>query len=134
MEQNVRTLMSKVRSSAELIGDKTGKAYKLAADNAGKKAADMLTSTKLNLKILEANSEIDQLYQEIGRMVYDAHQGIESDSEELDTKLALIDEKNGEIADLRARLRSLKAESICPNCGRECRHSDTFCRHCGAQL
>lgn len=134
MENNLNSLLNRVRSSAELIGDRTGKAYKNAADNAGKKAADVVASTKLNLKIFDLNAEIDQIYKEIGKMVYDIHLGVEEDEEELNHRLDLIDEKIASVESLREKIKDIKAEPVCPSCGRACKKTDTFCSGCGAQL
>lgn len=130
MEQKAMNLMSRIKASSEVLTDRTVK----AANVATKKATTVVESTKLNLRIFDLNSEMDQLYKELGRMLYDTHCGIEVDQEEIQVKLSLIDEKREAVSEIRAKLQSLKASSQCPNCGKQCASGDVFCSGCGAQL
>ncbi|MGN1015242.1 MAG: zinc ribbon domain-containing protein [Butyricicoccus sp.] len=134
MEQKVSDFMNRMRASAEILADKTGKAANHAADVAGKKAGTMVESTKLNLQIFDLNSEIDEMYKEIGKMIYDTHLGLQADRDELEHKLALIDEKRQIVEEIRCKLQDLRTVNQCPNCGKECSRDDAFCSGCGAQL
>ncbi len=127
-------LMSRVKLSAEVLADRTGKVANHAAGVASKKATNVVESTKLNLRIFDLNSELDQLYKELGKMLYDTHCGMEIDQEEIQVKLILIDEKCQAVSEIRNKLQSLKTSSQCPNCGKECSANDVFCSGCGAQL
>ena len=128
------SLMSRVKVSSEALADRTVKVTNHAVGVATRKATTVVESTKLNLRIFDLNSEMDQLYKELGKMLYDTHCGIEVDQEEIQVKLLLIDEKRETVSDIRSRLQSLKTSCQCPNCGKQCAAGDAFCSGCGAQL
>lgn len=134
MDPKVRNLLEKVKVSASIIADKTGKAATKAADAASKKATEVLEATKLNLQVFDLNTEVEILYKEIGKLVYDTHMGIEVSQEDVDNKILLVDEKLATVAELKEKLASYKTSNKCPSCGRECEKEDTFCSGCGAQL
>lgn len=134
MDPKVRSMLEKVKVSAAIIADKTGKVATKAADAATKMASEVVESTKLNLQVFDLNTETEILYKEIGKMVYDIHMGIEINQEDVDNKITLVDEKLAKIAELKTRLDSYKTSNKCPSCGRECDKDDTFCSGCGSQL
>lgn len=134
MDQRVNDLFGKIRTSAENLVDRTEEAASRAADVAGRKASGVVESTKLNLKIFDLNSDMDQIYREIGKMLYDTHLGEQVDQEMVQEKLSQLDEKHEEIERLRAKLNSLKTVHKCPVCGKECKPDDAFCSECGSQL
>ena len=51
------------------LGKKASEAYKMTADKTGKIAKE----TKLKLKMNELKSEVSDIYEEIGRKVYEKH-------------------------------------------------------------
>lgn len=132
MDKN--NFFEKAKVSAEILSARTGVTAAKAADAAGKTAVNMLNATKLNLQILDLNTEIEILYKEIGKMVYSVHVGNEGDQNALQIKFQLIDEKLEKISELQAQLNAQRADVFCPNCGQQCKRNDTFCSHCGAQL
>lgn len=134
MDQKVITLVNRVKSSAGMLASRTEQAANRAVDVASRKATDVMETTKLNLQIFDLNSEIDQLYKELGKMLYDTHIGIEADAEEMQVKLVLLDEKRDEVETIREKLKNMKAVTQCPNCGKSCEKEDVFCSGCGAQL
>lgn len=134
MDKKVNNFLEKVKVSAELFANCTGKAATRAADAAGKTATSVMETTKLNLQIFDLNTELEILYKEIGKIVYDVHRGIDADQDDMQIKLELIDEKLEKIAAIKARLSEVKSDKKCPNCGRDCSKDDTFCSSCGAQL
>ncbi len=130
MDVNVEALLDKVREIAE----KTSEAASLAADVAGKKASGFMSATKANLKIFDLSAECEVLYKEIGRMVYDLHQGVEVMNEAVEAKIAELDEKQGQIQELRRELDRNKPILVCPGCGKVCSPEDSFCSGCGVRL
>ena len=134
MDKKVSDFLERAKVSAELFANRSSAIAAQAADSAGKTAATMMETTKLNLQIFDLNTEVEILYKEIGKIVYRVHIGAEADQEDMQIKLGLIDEKLDKIASLRARLREVKADVVCPNCGKNCADGDQFCSNCGAQL
>jgi DNA repair exonuclease SbcCD ATPase subunit len=134
MQQKMNNLLRKMRHSAENLADRTEEAASHAVDLAGRTASDVVESTKLNKKIFDLNSDIDQLYLEIGKMLYDTHQGKAIEQDIVQEKLTQLDEKHEEIAALREKLSRRRRGKTCPVCGKECKADSTFCSECGARL
>ena len=123
MDDRVKELLERVRGTAVAVGEAAG----VTARCAGKCAGQMLDTAKLNMKIFDLKGDI-------GRMVYDAHRGQETDHAAMDGLLAGIDEKSAAIETLRGRVAVLRHSRTCPSCGMVCGQEDKFCRGCGASL
>lgn len=134
MDENLKSMLKQVRESAEVLAERTGKAASVAAEKAGKTAGNVLESTKLNLQLFDLNGEIEGLYKQIGRTVYEMHRGAEVEQEDVQVCLSRIDELQARIDQLKNRPKDGKATRTCPGCGRVCSEEDIFCRVCGTQL
>ncbi|MDP4109068.1 MAG: zinc ribbon domain-containing protein [Bacillota bacterium] len=130
MEQKTKDIMEKIKATASIAAEAAGK----AAEAAGKKAGEVMEITKLNLQIFDLNTEIEILYKEIGKMVYNTHAGQDVSAEELELKLNQLDEKREMAAAIKEKISERRTQNKCPNCGKECDKDDSFCRTCGAQL
>ena len=138
MDNNVKNLLDKVKNTANIVIGATGK----AAQVAGKKAGELMESTKSNIEVFKLNGEIETAFKEIGQIVYATYKGEETPEGEIDKKLADIEKKYALIADIRDKSEKNqdKAEQIqetakkCENCGSECKPNDCFCSLCGHQL
>lgn len=130
MDQKLMELLEKIKATAATAAEAAGK----AADVASKKASELAGVTKLNLQVFDLNTDIELLFKDIGKAVYLTHTGAEIEAEEIDAKIALIDEKYAKIAELRECIASKKTTFCCSNCGRECDKGDAFCSSCGAAL
>ncbi|MCI8411342.1 MAG: zinc ribbon domain-containing protein [Clostridia bacterium] len=111
------------------LGRKASEAYKVTADKTGKIAKE----TKLKLKMTELKSQINDIYEEIGKKVYEQHIreediSIEKDLEESCTK---IDVLSDEIDSLLKQCLDLKDKKQCPNCYVEIEKEVKFCPNCG---
>ena len=120
MDQKVNDMLERMKIAAQQTAQAVGK----AADVAGKKTNELVSTTKASLQIFDLNSEIDGLLKEIGRCVYMAHTGSEVHSEEIDAKYQ-------EIARLKAEIEQQKATPHCPQCGKACAKGDAYCSACG---
>ena len=130
MDKNIKDFLDKVKVTASQAAEAAGK----VADAAGKKASELMDNTKLNVKIYDLNGEIDLLLKEIGRSVYLTHTGVEVDTDEIDMKLELIDQKYADIQAIKNELAGKKPCVKCPNCGKDCNKTDIFCSACGFEL
>ena len=104
------------------IGKKASEAYKVTADKTGKIAKE----TKMKLKINELKSEINDMYKEIGRKVYEKHV-IEDEisiKKDLETECTKIEE-------LLEQCLSLKDKKQCQNCYKEIDIESNYCPNCG---
>lgn len=130
MDSRVASLLEK----AKVMAGKTGAYAGRAAESAGRAATDMAQATKLNLQLFDLNIDCDLLYKEIGKIVYRIHRGEDIASEDMDARLDQLDETIARADVLREQLAGIKAVGLCPQCGKPCERSDTFCAACGARL
>ena len=113
------------------LGKKASEAYKMTADKTGKIAKE----TKIKFRIGELKSQINDIYEEIGKKVYEKHVkkeeiSIENDLEEQCTK---IDVLSDEIESLLKECLELKDKKQCPKCFKEIEKNAKFCPSCGAK-
>lgn len=113
------------------LGKKASEAYKVTADKTGKIAKE----TKLKFKIGELKTQINDIYEEIGKKVYEKHVreeeiSIKKDLEEQCTK---IDVLSDEVESLLKQCLELKDKRQCKECYKEIEKDDKFCPNCGAK-
>ena len=116
------------------LSKKASEAYKITADKTGKIAKE----TKLKLKISELRGKIDDVYEEIGKKVYESHL-LEDEEKKLDIKEELeelcvkIDVLSDEVEDLLQQCLELKDKKQCKNCYVEMDKEYKYCPNCGAK-
>ena len=113
------------------LGKKASEAYKITADKTGKIAKE----TKLKLKMGDLKGQINDLYEEIGKKVYEKHVRKENiDIEkELEEQCAKIDMLSEEIENILKQCMDLKDKKQCLNCHKEIDKNMNFCPECGAR-
>ncbi len=111
------------------LGKKASEAYKMTADKTGKIAKE----TKMKLKISELKSQINDIYEEIGKKVYENHVREEeiSITNEIEEKCTEIDALSDEIESLLKQCLELKDKKQCPKCYAEIEKNVKFCPNCG---
>ncbi len=110
------------------LGKKASEAYKITADKTGKIAKE----TKMRLKISELKSQINDLYEEIGKKVYENHvEKEELKKEELEEVCVQIDVLSDEIESLLKQCLELKDKKQCQKCFKEIDKNVKFCPNCG---
>lgn len=129
MKERMSLLWEKICAGATVAGEFATK----TAETVGVRATDAYNASKTNLKILDLTTDIEVLYKEIGRIIYAAHTNEEAEAEKLDELLSAIDEKKGQIEELRALL-SEKKDKVCPECEKKNDAASAFCGNCGAKL
>lgn len=102
---------------------------------ASKKTGEIAKEAKLKMKMNENKAEINDLYQEIGKKVYEKHVlsgeiDIKIDLEEECTKIDIL---SAEIETCLNQIRELKDKKQCPKCFNEIDLDAKFCNHCGAK-
>ena len=130
MDDRVKDLIARVRQTAENVGEAAGTTARYASRCAG----NLVDVTKLNLQIFDLNGDANDLFQQAGQMVYNAHLGEETDDEVLEAILSELDVKNAQIEELKEWVALLKNSRPCPGCGMLCGKEDRFCKSCGVQL
>ena len=112
------------------LGKKATEAYKVTADKTGKIAKE----TKLKFKMGELKSKIEDIYEEIGKKVYETHVKKEEISmNDLLEECKQIDEMSEKIEKIRQECLELKDKKQCPKCFKEIDKNMKFCPECGAK-
>ena len=116
------------------LGKKATEAYKITADKTGKIAKE----TKLKLKMSQLRTQINDLYEEIGKKVYEEHIREEKDekediNQELEGLCTKIDVLSDEIEDLLQQCLELRDRKQCKNCYVEMDKECKYCPNCGTK-
>lgn len=111
------------------ISKKASEAYKMTADKTGKIAKE----TKIKLKMNELKTQIHELYEEIGKKVYEKHVREEDISikKDLEDECTKIDVLSDEVESLLKQCLDLKDKKQCPKCYVEIEKDMNFCYNCG---
>lgn len=113
------------------LGKKASAAYDVTAEKTGKIAKE----AKLRMKINENKSDINDLYKEIGKKVYEKHVREENIDikTELEEECTKIDVLSAEIETCLKSILELKAKKQCEQCHAEIDLENAFCPKCGAK-
>ena len=111
------------------LGKKATEAYKITTDATSKIAKE----AKIKLKKSDLESQIEDIYQEIGEMIYKKYQQNEDYNieKELEEQLINIDILKEEIEDLTKTKLELKNKKQCKKCHQEIDKEDKYCKNCG---
>ena len=114
------------------LGNIANKTYK----SASKKTGEIAKEAKIKMKMNENKSKINDLYEEIGKIVYQKHiHGEEVKiQEDLNTYCNQIDELSKEIEKYQEEVLALKNKRICENCYVEIDLQSKYCPHCGKEI
>ena len=130
MNEKLAALLDTVQRTAVQAGG-------VAADVAfgvGKKTNELLSVAKLRVRIASLESDIRDLYSQIGELLYATHTGAPTNSEILLEKLQEIDGLKAEIAQLQSDISKEESAHTCPTCGAFTKDGDSFCGSCGGPL
>lgn len=106
----------------------------------GKKTSEATSKitkeTKLKIKINDNKNKIEDIYEEIGKKVYEKHVREENISikEELHEECSKIDVLSKEIEVARKEILRLNNKRQCPKCYAEIEKEAVFCSKCGQKL
>lgn len=111
------------------LGRKATQTYNIAAEKTTKVAKE----TKLKRKLNEIKNEIEEIYIQIGKQVYQKHINNEEIKieEEFLGKLNEIDIKAREVEDINNEILELKDKKRCPNCHSQIEYDYRYCPECG---
>ena len=115
----------------EKIGKKASETYKSAAEKTNKIASE----TKYKMKISDCKSKINDIYEEIGKKVYQKYvlSGELDIKEEINDDLKKIDELSEEIKRYELQILELSDLKECGNCKKKIQKQVKFCPECGAE-
>lgn len=130
MNEKLYELLETVQRTAVQVSDTAAD----AAYGVGKKAGELLSVAKLNIKVADLKAEVNTQLRELGEMLYATHTGDPTDSEMLLAKLQEIDALKAQISELKTEIGREQAAHTCATCGAVIRDGDLFCRECGGKL
>ena len=113
------------------IGKKASEAYKITADKTGKLAKE----TKLKLRMGEIKTKTNEIYQEIGKKVYEKHVREEDISikEELEEECTKLDVLSDLMDSLLNQCLELRDKKQCPSCFAKIDKDMNYCPNCGVK-
>jgi len=113
------------------LGKKASETYKVTAEKTSKIAKE----AKLKMKMNENKSNIDDIYKEIGKKVYEKHVRQENINikEDLEEECTKIDVLSAEIESIQKECMALKDKKQCENCHAEIEKNAVYCPKCGAK-
>ena len=101
------------------------------ADKAVKKTNELTSIAKLQMSVKSKESKLAVVYEEIGRLFYNAERsGIECTAE-IANCIMKADKIKSEIASAKAEIAKLRNVVICEGCGNEISNTAAFCSFCG---
>ena len=103
-----------------------------AGQSVSKKARDLSEYAKYSSTISDSETEIRNLYSEIGYKVYLAY--CNNPLPEVAPQIQQITALNKMIEDARAAQKALNDSEKCPRCGTRLRPGMLFCNNCGCKL
>ena len=113
------------------LGKKASETYKVTTEKTSKLARE----AKLKMQIVDAKSKISDIYEEIGKKVYEKH--IREEDIDIEQELAeeckKIDELSSKIESARLEILELKDKRQCKNCNKEISVDSKFCPNCGSE-
>lgn len=87
---------------------------------------------QLNSKVNDAKKQINNIYSEMGKKLYEQYKDAPFDG--FETEIQTITEKNDLIEQLKEQIREVKGVVLCPCCNMEVAENERFCSNCGNKM
>ena len=100
--------MKKVEELSKKVGDTASSTYNTVADKSGK----LIEETKLKIAISDKETDIDEIYEEIGKTVYNAYKAGEDVGKEFTKQGKKIDKLNEEIGSLKRQIHEIQIKNM----------------------
>ena len=111
------------------------KAVTDAAEAAGKKAADAANRAKVKFALANLQSDLDELYEQLGKLYYEAVSAGKNNGTKESAVIAKIDSIKTDMEILKAEAGiAPKNSKICAECGKAIPKNAVFCPYCGGKL
>ncbi len=117
----------KVEEISKKVGETATNTYNTVADKSGK----LIAETKMKISISDKETDIDEIYEEIGRAVYESYKEGKDVGKDFTKSCKKIDKLNEEIADMNTKILYNKGLRVCPACNETISTDSKFCTNCG---
>lgn len=121
------------KKNAAEVAEKAKKSAVEVADKAKKKTTEITNLAKINLNIKSNEAKLAAVYEEIGRLFYNAERQGEDNTAEIAESIIKADQLVADIAEGKKELAKLRNVRVCTECGAEIDISFAFCNFCGAK-
>ena len=119
--------MKKVEEISKKVGDTASSTYNTVADKSGK----LIEETKLKISISDKQTDIDEIYEVMGKAVYNLYKAEEDVGKEFTKQCKKIDKLNDEINNMNVKILYNKGLRNCLACGEVISLDSKFCTNCG---
>lgn len=119
----------KVEEIGKKVGDTATNAYNTVADKSGK----LIEETKMKVSISDKEADIEEIYEEMGKAIYDSFKAGEDVGKDYAKECKKIDKLNDEIAELNKKILFNKGFRKCEKCGETISTDAKFCTECGTK-
>ncbi len=99
-----------------------------------KKTSESVNTLKLKYAIKDIENNMDSVYKELGKMLYNEYENGAEFEGEYKEKCEKIEGFLSEIDVLRAKIAEISNKQICPNCGKSNEIDAKFCSGCGEEM
>lgn len=121
--------MKKVNEISKIVGKTATDTYNTVADKSGKAIED----AKLKMSIADKEDEIEEIYIQMGKTVYDEYKAGEDVGKAFTKESKKIDKILSEIDEHKKIILYNKGLRICEKCEEVISNESAFCSNCGAK-
>lgn len=119
--------MKKVTEISKIVGKTATDTYNTVADKSGK----LITDAKLKISISDMEADIERIYEDIGRTVYESYKSGEDVGKVFTKECKKIDKMNKDIEEKNKTILYNKGLRNCDKCGEVISTDAMFCANCG---
>ena len=119
--------MKKVEEISKIVGKTASDTYNTVATKSGK----LIEDTKLKIAVGDKEAEILEIYENMGKTVYDSYVKGEDVGKVFTKESKKIDKIKNEIDEMEKKVLFNKGLRECSNCGEIIPLNNVFCQNCG---
>ncbi|MEG2310370.1 MAG: zinc ribbon domain-containing protein [Clostridia bacterium] len=119
--------MKKITEISRKVGDAATDTYNTVADKSGK----FIEDTKFKMSISDKETKVNEIYEVIGKTVYDSYKQGEDVGHVFTKEAKKVDKLFNEIDEMKTKVLYNKGLKICCNCGEMISFEAQFCSNCG---
>ena len=102
--------------------------------NVTKSSGDLFKTTRLSMSVTSEQTNLKNLYQEIGKKVHEIYQYGGSLGKFFDEKYLEIEASENKINELKEQISQIKGVRECIKCGKSAERAAEFCPKCGIRM